>query len=260
MPDPLHLLLLFAAALVGGGLNSVAGGGSFFTFPALLLSGVAPIPANATSTVALWPGTVASAVGYREELRHDRRVLVAFGVAGVAGGVAGALLLLFTPSDVFERLVPFLLLAATGLFAFGGPFTRWLRRKETGHHHERGPDLAAMTFVMFVIAVYGGYFGGGMGFMLLAAFAVMGMTSVHHMNGLKTLLTAAVNGVAIVAFVVAGIIEWPIALLMVGGSVLGGYGGARLAKRVDPARVRVFVIGVGAVLTAYFFWRTYGPA
>jgi len=257
MPDPLHLALLFAAAVVGGALNSVAGGGSFFTFPALIFAGVAPIPANATSTVALWPGTLASAAGYREELRHDRRVLVAFGLAGVVGGVAGAVILLLTPSDVFEGLVPFLLLAATLLFAFGGPVTRWLRRKEAGHHHERGPDLLAMTAVMLVISVYGGYFGGGMGFMLLAAFAAMGMTSVHHMNGLKTLLTAAVNGVAIVTFVAAGIIVWPLALLMVGGSVLGGYAGARIARRVDPAKVRGLVIAAGAGMSAYFFWATY---
>lgn len=242
------LLALFTlAAAAGGALNAVAGGGSFLTFPALLFGGVPPIPANATSAVALWPASLSSAVGYREELRGQRRLLGPLLAVSLVGGLGGALLLLVTPQHLFRALVPWLLLAATLVFALGPALNRRLRARDL-HLPLKGAVL-----VQFAVATYGGYFGGGMGIMMLAAFSAMGMEDVHAMNGLKVVLGAALNGIAIVAFVVAGIIVWPAALAMLAGSIAGGYGGARLAKRVSPARVRVFVVLVGAALTAYFF-------
>lgn len=256
MPGLPYLALLFLAALAGGAQNAVAGGGSFLTFPALIAAGLNSKSANATSTVALWPGSVASIVGYRDDLRHDGRLLAAFGAVSVVGGVAGAELLLHTPELTFDRLVPFLLAGATAIFAFGPPLARWL-----GTHHQRGSlptgRLLAFAGVQFGVGVYGGYFGGGIGILMLAAFAAMGMTGVHHMNGLKAVFGSLINGVAIVLFGVAGIVDWPLALLMVIGSVIGGYGAARLARRVDEALLRWLIIGVGAVLSIAFFVKTY---
>ncbi|HWG89729.1 MAG TPA: sulfite exporter TauE/SafE family protein [Candidatus Thermoplasmatota archaeon] len=253
MAAPFELVLLVLAAALGGALNSVAGGGSFFTFPALLLTGVPPLSANATSTVALWPGSLASAYGYREDFRSDRRTLVPFAVGSLLGGLAGAFVLINTPEEVFRLLVPWLLLTATLVFAFGGPLVRRLRAPG----HATGAHLWGATALMFLIAIYGGYFGGGMGFLILAALTLLGLEDIHQMNGLKALLAVAINGIALVAFVVAGLVDWPIALLMVGGAVAGGYGGAWAAKRVDARKVRGLVIALGAALTAYFFWLTY---
>lgn len=250
---PLDLALLAAlAALVGGALNSVAGGGSFFTFPALLLAGVTPVHANATSAVALWPGSVGSALGYREELKHDRKLVLWLSAAALAGGLAGALLLLFTPERTFARLVPFLLLAATLVFALGPVVTKRFQREP---REPRAPRPVPLTIGQLAISVYGGYFGGGMGFMMLATYAALGMENVHEMNALKTVMAAILNAIAIVAFVLAGIVEWPFALVMMASAAVGGYAGARVARRVDPARVRYGVIVVGLLLSAYFFVR-----
>ncbi|HLE96741.1 MAG TPA: sulfite exporter TauE/SafE family protein [Candidatus Thermoplasmatota archaeon] len=244
--------MLFVAAMIGGGLNAVAGGGSFFTFPALLLSGVAPIEANATSAAALWPASVAGARSYRGAMRHEPRLLLALAGASVAGGLAGALVLLGTPQDVFRELVPWLLLLATLVFA-GAPL---LLRRLRGHSRPRalsGPALLGFSLVWFGVATYGGYFGGGMGFLMLGTLAAMGMEDVHAMNGLKLVMGAALNAVAIVAFVVAGRIVWLDAGLMAVGGVLGAVASARHAQRVDPAKVRAFVVAAGALLTVYFF-------
>lgn len=247
--DPALFALPVVAAIAGGALNAVAGGGSFFTFPALILVGVPPVPANATSAVALWPGSVASAAGFRDDLKPIRRLLVPLGAASLAGGLAGALLLLLTPERVFDALVPWLLLAATLVFAFGPRITSALRAR--GAHM----PLAALVVVQLAVAAYGGYFGGGMGIMMLAAYAAAGMEDLSAMNGLKSILAALLNGVAIVAFVVAGIVVWPVALAMIAGSVAGGYAGARLSRRVDKTKLRALIVVVGAALTAYFFVR-----
>jgi uncharacterized protein len=249
--EPVAGLILVGAAFAAGALNSVAGGGTFLTFPSLLLAGVPPIEANATSTVALWPGSAASAVAYREELAHERRVLLVLGAASIAGGLAGALLLIHTPQETFALLIPFLLLGATLIFAFGG---RIAPRAQAAP--PAAARLAAIGALQFGTAVYGGYFGAGIGFLMLASLALMGMQDIHAMNGLKVVLGMLINGVAIVAFVLAGLVVWPYALLMVAGAIAGGYGGARAAKRVPRAWVRSFVIAVGVALTAYFFLRT----
>ncbi len=254
MPPLLVVLALFLVAVIGGAQNAVAGGGSFFTFPTLLFAGVGSISANATSTVALWPGSVASAVAFRGELRHERRLFLVLGAASLAGGLAGALLLLHTPQRAFDALIPWLLLAATLVFAFGPLVTRRLRG-----HARPSRSLWPFALVQLVVAVYGGYFGGGIGIMMLAAFSAMGMEDLHAMNGLKAVLGALINGVAVVTFLAHRIVDLPLALLMVAGSILGGYGGARLSKRVDAKVLRGVVICVGAGLTAYFFWKTYAP-
>lgn len=241
------LALLLLAALAAGALNAVAGGGSFFTFPALVLAGVPPVAANATSTVSLWPASLASAAAFRDDLRHGRRALVVLGAVSLAGGLLGALLLLLTPDRAFEAVVPWLLLVATLVFAFGPRLTAGLRSRDL-----RLP-LAGMAGVQLVVATYGGYFGGGMGIMMLAAFAAMGMEDLNAMNGLKAILGVLINGVAVAAFVLAGVVEWPYAVPMLAAGVVGGYAGARLSRRVPKSAVRAFVVAVGALLTAYFF-------
>lgn len=243
--------LLIGAAVVGGALNAVAGGGSFFTFPALVFAGMPAVPANATSTLALWPGSLASAAAYRRELGGDRRQTTWFTIASLVGGVGGAFLLVKTPERAFQIILPFLLLLATLLFAFGPRLTAGLRAWSGGH----GLPFWGAVAVQVVISVYGGYFGGGMGIMMLATFSLFGMDDIHRMNGLKSILAVAINGVALATFVAAGIIVWAPGLLMILGAVVGGYGGAAVARKLNPKWVRVFIITVGSFLTVWFFVR-----
>ncbi|MGH2387977.1 MAG: sulfite exporter TauE/SafE family protein [Chloroflexota bacterium] len=254
-------VLLFVAALWAGAQNSVAGGGSFITFPALVVSGVTVINANATSTVALWPGTVASVGAYRRELRTVPYLGI-LGIISLIGGWLGAILLLHTSSSTFSRLIPVLLLGATLLFAFGPSFTAWLKRRKAAEappsDQTPGRSTAAvvgMCVGQAVIAVYGGYFGGGIGILMLAAFGLMGMENIHAMNALKTLLASCINGVAVVTFIIAGAVEWPQAVVMLVGGIVGGYGGAAYARRLDPGLVRRIVLVVAILMTAYFFIR-----
>jgi len=245
--------LLFGAALVAGAINAVAGGGSFFTFPALVFTGVAPVTANATSTVALWPGSVASVGAYRRELaKIGRRDLLAFSIISVIGGVIGAFLLLRTSQKGFLAIVPYFLLFSTLAFALRGAITRWTHRRsgETPQSHWAFVRACALQFV---IGIYGGYFGGGIGILMLASYSVLGMTDIHVMNALKTVLASVINGVAVLIFALSGIVVWPVALLMVVAAILGGYGGAAIARRLDPRWVQWFVVAVGAALTVYFF-------
>lgn len=246
--------LLVLAAAVGGALNAVAGGGSFFTFPALVFVGVMPIPANATSALALWPGSVASAFAYRHDLAPQKDRLIPFAIASVAGGAAGALLLVFTPSSAFEKLIPFLLLLATILFAAGPKITARVRRRVGG---EASLSLRGAVVVQLAISLYGGYFGGGMGMMMLAAFALMGMEDIHRMNGLKALLAVGINAAAIITFVLGGIVVWSHGLLMTAGAMAGGYAGAALARRIKQAYVRWFISVTGVGLSAVFFHRAF---
>lgn len=239
------------AAACAGALNSVAGGGTFLTFPLLLASGVAAKPANATSTVALWPGAVSSAYGYRDVVHRDRHLGLLATVSAV-GGLVGSLLLLWTSEATFRGLVPWLLAAATLVFAFGGRVTRRLRA--TRH----APDPRAPLWLalgQFGVAVYGGYFGAGIGILMLAALAAFGLEDLHAMNGLKNILGATINAVAILVFVAAGLVDWAIAPWMVVGSVVGGYVGSRTARKVPVPVLRAVVITVGTLLSAYYFVR-----
>jgi uncharacterized protein len=241
---------LFLAAVVGGAMNSVAGGGSFVAFPALLFAGVPPIPANATNTIALWPGAIASVVAYRRELGEVKRELLPLALAALAGGLAGSVLLLRTKESTFVLLIPWLLLFATVLFTFGGVVSRKLTRGA------RAP-FAVVVIAQLAISVYGGYFGGGMGIMMLAVLTLLGMTHIHRMNALKNALGTLINGVAVVAFVIAGAVRWVPGVFMIVGGITGGYSGAAIARRVSPKYVRWVVIGIAWTMTAYFFVKTY---
>lgn len=242
---------LFAAAVLGGALNSVAGGGSFITLPALLYSGVPPVVANATSTLALWPGSVSSAVAYRRDIRASASTLFLLGAASVAGGLAGGLLLVRTSDTTFMRLLPCLMLLAAAAFTFGDR----LLPKRAGGASDGHRVSAAGVLLQGTIAIYGGYFGGGMGIMMLATLSIAGMTDIHEMNGLKSILGAAINGVALVAFIVHSVVLWPPGLVMMAGGILGGYAGAALAKSIPRRHVRVIVIVVAWGMTAYFLMK-----
>ncbi len=248
-------LLLFGAAVLAGALNSVAGGGSFFSFPALLFTGVLPIPANATSTVALWPGSLASASAYRRRLPRSVRMLVPLILASVAGGAVGAVLLLQTSQSTFLRLIPFLFLAATLFFAFGRKLLKAARPLGKEPSQPSWLAVGGVSLLQFVVAIYGGFFGGGMGIVMLALLSLLPLGDIHAMNSVKTLLAAATNGVAIITFIMARIILWPEAALMLVGAILGGYGGAHYAQKLNPERVRAFVVVVGFTMSFIFLWK-----
>jgi len=240
---------------LAGALNSVAGGGSFFSFPALLFTGVLPIPANATSTVALWPGSLASAGAYRRRLPRSVRMLVPLILASVAGGAVGAVLLLQTSQSTFLRLIPFLFLAATLFFAFGRKLLKAARPLGKEPSQPSWLAVGGVSLLQFVVAIYGGFFGGGMGIVMLALLSLLPLGDIHAMNSVKTLLAAATNGVAIITFIMARIILWPEAALMLVGAILGGYGGAHYAQKLNPERVRAFVVVVGFTMSFIFLWK-----
>ena len=254
MTLPNAILLLFAAGIAGA-MNSVAGGGSFFSFPALIFTHVPPIPANATSTVALWPGSVASAAAYRKHFPMDFKILVEMVTTSVVGGTLGALILLRTPQSTFMRFVPYLFLLATLLLIFGKQIANWVETTFKASKQPRWLVVAASNFFQFLIALYGGFFGAGIGIMMLALLTMLRMEDIHAMNALKTLLNAAINGAAVITFIVAGAVLWPQALVMLVGAVAGGYGGAYFAQKIEPKIVRRVVIAVGICMTTYFFLR-----
>lgn len=242
-------VLLICAAFAAGLINSVAGGGSFLTFPALVFTGVPSIIANASSTVALLPGSLASAWVYRGDFKNVRNFPFQsmLGVS-LAGGMAGALLLLYTPQRTFDALIPWLMLGATLLFIFGPRVSPILQRK-----FHIGP--VTLICIQFLVAVYGGYFGGAIGILMLAAWSLFGLTDIHGMNANKTVLGGAMNGVAVVLFVIARKVWWPQTLVMLVVAVTGGYVGARAAKRVDPSYVRICITAISVAITIAFFLR-----
>jgi len=248
-------IFLFLAGALGGGINAVAGGGSFVAFPALLFTGVPAIPANATNTLALWVGTTASGNAYPQKLNLPLRILIPLVLTSLVGGLTGAILLIHTPAKTFLRVIPWLLLGATLLFAFGKYLTG---RISAGISQDasRSAVLGASVFELLV-AVYGGYFGGGIGIMNLAMLAALGMTDIHAMNKLKVRLGGVINGVATITFVVTKAIVWPQAIVMTCGSVLGGYSTAHYAQKLPQSLVKGFVILVGFAMTIVFFWRGY---
>jgi hypothetical protein len=246
---------LFVAGVLGGALNSVAGGGSFIAFPALLFTGVPPIPANATNTIALWTAAAASGGAYRKHLDVSRRVMIPLLTASLVGGLLGALLLLKTPAQTFMRVLPWLTLVATLLFAFGKKVAGG--RGSVMEHEASTSALAATTFFQLAVAIYGGYFGGGVGIVMLAMLAALGMTNIHAMNALKSVMGFVINGVAVLTFIVARAVYWKPGLVMIAGGIAGGYLGAHYAQKLPPASIRIFVVLVGAGMTVYFFWKSY---
>ena len=261
MPQSLVSLATIAAvSAVGSAANAVAGGGTLLTFPALIALGVPPVAANATSTVALWPGTISSMFGYRRELAGASSWAKKFAIPSLAGGIAGAALLLVTSEERFSSLVPWLVFGATILFALQKPVVRWLlSRGSVRAPHAEGtpllPPTSGLLVGQFFVATYGGYFGAGAGIVMLAALGFMGLTNIHQMNGLKNWGAVCFNGIAALIFVVMGLVNWPIALAMAAGSIIGGYATAGLARRAPQALVRGIVTAIGLGSTVWLFIR-----
>ena len=246
-------VIISLATFVAGIINSIAGGGTLLSFPALLWIGRNAIAANATNSVALWPGSLAGAIGFRRELAGLPRWLLLLMIPAVIGGIIGALLLLHTPEKLFTRIVPWLILAATLLLAAQELISRWLRSFASSHEHPtRGWLIFAFTFQLLV-AVYGGYFGAGQGILVLAALGLIGLTDLHQMNGLKNLLATCVNGVAAICFAVSGAVLWRDAAIMAVAAIIGGYLGARIARLLGRKFVRAAVVTIGLVMTVALF-------
>ncbi|MBR9862295.1 MAG: sulfite exporter TauE/SafE family protein [Rhodobacteraceae bacterium] len=244
-------ILLIIAAFGAGVLNTIAGGGTFLTFPALAFTGVPPVVANATSAVAVFPGYLAGAVGFKDELKaFNRRQMVRLTVITLAGGLVGALLLVVSSNEAFAVVVPFLLLAATLAFWFGDAIRDWAARKARAVT----PFGAAG---LFLVSIYGGYFNGGLGIVLLALFSLWGMTNIHEMNGLKNGLSFALSAISVAAFAISGLVEWPQAIVMMVAATAGGYAGAPVARILPKAVVRAIVILVGLSMSAVFFARLF---
>ncbi|MBG1260555.1 sulfite exporter TauE/SafE family protein [Nostoc commune] len=248
----LHSLLLFSTAFIAGGLNAVAGGGSFITFPTLIFTGVSPITANATNNTAMWVAALASAGAYRQDLSIERRDFLLLCAVSLFGGMIGSIALLYTSPDVFKKLIPYLLLLATLVFTFGEPFKKWLQRQNQDTSPKSVP-LFNLVLAQLAIAIYGGFFGAGLGILMLATLTFLGIKSIHTMNAFKTFLGSCINGIAIVPFIFAGVIAWHQAILMAVGGSLGGYLSAHYARKLEPHLIRKFVMIVAFTMTAYFF-------
>lgn len=248
-----QIALVSLAGFFAGAMNAVAGGGTFFSFPALLAVGVPPVVANASNSVALWPASLSGAWAYRQELARYQRYLIPMGAVSLAGGVGGGLLLLVTRDATFSMLIPWLLLFATLLFAFSSRMAAWLR----GAHPGRPTGGAGVLAGQAVVSVYGGFFGAGMGIMMLASLALAGHDDVHEINAIKNLLSAVIYSVTVLTFVIAGAVSWPYTLIMLATATLGGYGGASIARKIPARWLRRFIIAIGVVLTAFYFYKTF---
>lgn len=244
----MSLVLVFVASFLAGAINSIAGGGTLLSFPALVWAGRDPIVANATNAVALWPGSLAAAMGFRRELAAADRLALWLVVPSLAGGALGAWLLLRTPTRLFAALVPWLILFATALFAFQRPIARALAGdapRRPGSHW-----WATAAAFQFAVAVYGGYFGAGMGIVMLAALGLLGLRDIHQANGIKNVLAVGINGIAAAYFALGGAVRWSDAALMAVASIAGGFGGARLARRLGRAFVHRAVMVIGVLAAA----------
>jgi hypothetical protein len=262
------------ASFVGGALNAVAGGGSFLTFPAMLAVGLGPIQANATNTVALWPGQLTSIAGYRDEVRKHKRLAVLMAFAGLAGGSAGAVVLLNTPARTFLNLVPWLLLFAALIFAISGPVMNRIQRRRRERLESAGESYVVSTtsalqqndvpknywplaFAVAVVCFYIGYFGAGAGFLIISLLSVFGFQDLNEMNAMKVVSTTMANGMACVLFAFSGKVEWRYCLAAMVTCAIGGYLSARISQKLDQRFLRVVVVVVGLGMAAYFFWRNH---
>jgi len=248
-----QVALVGVAAFCAGAMNSVAGGGTFFSFPALLAAGVPPVAANASNSVALWPASLSGAWAYRKELARYKPYLIPMGLVSFVGGIGGGLLLLSTQDATFEKLIPWLLLFATVLFAFSGKMSRWLRGAAAAKPGNSAGSLAGHA----VVSVYGGFFGAGMGILMLASLAMAGHDDVHEINAIKNLLSAVIYSVTVLTFVIAGAVSWPHTLIMLATATVGGYWGASVARKIPALWLRRFIITVGAVLSVFYFYKTF---
>ncbi|HET8547178.1 MAG TPA: sulfite exporter TauE/SafE family protein [Bryobacteraceae bacterium] len=242
------IVLVCGSALAAGVVNAIAGGGTLLTFPGLLTL-LNPVPANATSTMSLLPGSLSAGLGYRSELRASRHYLVLLWPPSLIGGIAGSLLLIRMPEKVFAHAVPWLLVTASVLLMLQRPLMRYIGAHPHGTPH--GRTVAAVIFFQFLVGVYGGYFGAGIGILMLSSLAFMGIPDIHHMNAVKNILAATMNGVSAVIFAIAGVVVWKYAAIMAVAAILGGYAGARVARRMRPDYVRAIVVAIGFAVAAW---------
>src|SRR5438034_5149408 len=250
----LQIAIMFVAAFFAGVINSIAGGGMLLVFPVMIWLGVDPKVANATCTVALWPGLFAGLFGYRREMNDSSIFLMRLGTISLIGGGFGAWLLIATPSLVFARLVPVLILFATILFMIQAPVNRWLRLPSVESESTKGWWIVVIV-IQFFSAMYGGYFGAGNGILMLAAMGLLGLHDIHRANGIKNFLGICINGVAVVAFGVSHLVSWPRSLLMAGGALAGGYVGSRTAQRVGRVFIRRAIVVIGFAITLLLLLR-----
>lgn len=244
---------LVCASLIAGVMNAMAGGGSFISFPAMLGLGVAPVEANATNTVALWPGQLTSLFHLHDDVRRD--ILPTVIVTCILGGVAGAETLLHTQQSTFLRLIPWLILGGTLIFGISGPISKMLRRRGAQAHTERPIPWLPLSLALFPVCFYIGYFGAGGGFLVMTILALFGMEDMHRLNAMKVVAAALSNLCAIITFIFTGAVVWHYCLISMVAAAAGGYVGARMAKRVNGEVLRVFVVVTGLVIAAYFFWK-----
>jgi uncharacterized membrane protein YfcA len=250
-------VLLFGAAFIAGIVNSMAGGGTLLTFPALLSAGLPAVTANATSTVALVPGSLSAFWGYRSEVQGEGRLLLAMAVPSLMGGTLGALAADRVGDAVFAELAPLLVLGATFLFMAQEPLRRW-SYAGSGLSREGGRELHKLGVIgsfQLLVALYGGFFGAGIGILMLAALGLLGLRDIHRMNGLKNIAAVCINGLAALTFAACGRVNWPIASFMIVGGIAGGYTGAGLARRIGQQMVRRFVAMIGLLISFYLFLR-----
>ena len=256
---------VIVASFLAGSLNAVAGGGSFISFPAMLSVGLGPIQANATNTVAIWPGQVTSIAGYRDEVRKHKRLATKMAVAGLVGGSAGAIILLNTPAQTFLNLVPWLLLFAALIFALSGPITKQIQRMKGKKAQIGDPDDETgpkqihwvLVVVTTVVCVYLGYFGAGAGFLIISLLSLFGFEDLNEMNAMKVVSTTMANGMACILFAISGKVEWRFCLAAMVTCAVGGYLSARVSQRLNPKFLRALVVCVGLAMAAYFFWRNH---
>lgn len=246
-------VLAFIAASIAGAINSVAGGGTLVSFPTLVWLGIPSINANATNTLAMWPGSLGSMWGYRREMKGTDAHVWWLVLPSLAGGLLGAVLLYRTPTEVFDRLIPWLILFATCLFMAQEPLQRRFNLKTD--HAERSHWLSWTMLFQFLVGLYGGYFGAGIGILMLAALSIMGHTDIHQMNGVKNVLAVCINGIAAMYFVFSGLVLWQEAIVMAIGAIAGGIAGAGLARRLGRTAVRHIVIAVGFVMALSMMFR-----
>ena len=241
-----ELSLLASASFIAGIINSIAGGGSFLTFPALVFTGVPTIAANATSAVAVFPGYLSGALGFSKELKeYPKSKFLLLITLSIMGGIGGSLLLLITPASVFSYIIPWLLGFATLLFAFGDFVAKWAKKNSNSNGF-----LGNLTTL--IVCIYGGYFNGGLGIILLALFSTLGMRDIHLMNGLKNIMSFALSAASVVTFAIAGIVFWQQAIIMMIAATIGGYVGVVVARKLSKNTIRMIIVIIGLIMTVIF--------
>ncbi len=285
MNDLVSSILILLSGLFAGAINSVAGGGTLLTFPALMLA-MGSVEANITSTIALFPGSLAGAWSYRQEVIRSKKMIVLLLFPSIIGGTLGGLLLIKTDEQLFNQIVPWLILLATILFLFQKPLSLWVRRfsqkqideekklfqqeqlqnkaelanstaPDSRHHHPRLGIIVTLMLFQIVVATYGGYFGAGMGIIMLTTLAFMGIGDIHHLNGVKTILAGIINVFASGIFVFSDLVVWKYCLPMSIMAIIGGYWGARIARKLPPSYIRILVIMIGLILSAFYFYQEF---